>query len=251
MGYVETEGIVIRKHNLADADRIVVVLTEKEGMIRGVANGAKRLKSKFSSSLEFFSRIHLNYFQKEAKDLVVIKDTDLVESVFGRLSNPRFYETFAEIADLLIKFTPPYEPNRRLYQMTRHCLAAVIEDESRIPSVRLYFEIWLLKLGGFLPSWERCRSCGKDIGIEDAAVLQIDFQIECGKCKGSYEYITGGVRELFSLAQRNSPANFADRTKERVDDLTQVLRIVGRLSDAVLERSPLPAGETRLKAYNE
>ena len=251
MGYVETEGIVIRKYNLADADRIVVVLTEKEGMIRGVANGAKRLKSKFHSSLEFFSRIHLNYFQKESKDLVVIRDTDLIESVFGRLSNPLFFDAFSEIADLLVKFTPPYEPNRRLYQMTRHCLGAVIAEENRIMPVRLYFEIWLLKLGGFLPVWDVCRSCTKTIELDDTAGLQIDFQLACEGCRCGSELVTKGVRDLFSMAQRNSPANFADRISGRVEDVSQLSAIIERISDAVLERSPQTANELRLRTFDE
>ena len=55
MSLIETESLVIKSYNLAEADRIVVFLTREHGMVRGVAKGAKRLKSKFGSSLEPFS----------------------------------------------------------------------------------------------------------------------------------------------------------------------------------------------------
>ena len=52
MSLLETEGLVLKTYNLAEADRIVVFLTHGHGLVRGVAKGAKRLKSKFGSSLE-------------------------------------------------------------------------------------------------------------------------------------------------------------------------------------------------------
>ena len=55
MGLIETEGLVLKSYGLAEADKIVVFLTEEYGLVRGVAKGARRLRSKFGSSLEPFS----------------------------------------------------------------------------------------------------------------------------------------------------------------------------------------------------
>ena len=65
MSLVESESLVIKSYNLAEADRIVVFLTREHGMIRGVAKGVKRLKSRFGSSLEPYSIVNLEYFQKD------------------------------------------------------------------------------------------------------------------------------------------------------------------------------------------
>ena len=54
MSLIETESIILRSYNLAEADKIVVLLTRDHGVVRGVAKGAKRLKSKFGSGLEPF-----------------------------------------------------------------------------------------------------------------------------------------------------------------------------------------------------
>ncbi len=240
MALFETEGLVLRKYNLSDADRIVIILTEKEGLVRAVAHGVKRLKSKFSGALEFFSRINVTYFQKEDRDLVVLREADLVEPVFRHSSDPEFFESFAEIADLLIRMTPPYEPNKRIYHMTRHCLATAVADRRLVPAVRVYFEIWLLKLGGFLPSWERCADCKRDFGKGVDAGLSIDFQLVCRDCDDGLEVIAAAAREHFQLAQKTSPTAFSKRSLERDDhDLAVLRRTVGRISDAVLERMPL------------
>jgi DNA repair protein RecO (recombination protein O) len=59
MGLVETQAIVLQTYKLADADKIVLCMTEKSGLVRGVARGARRLKSKFGASLEPFTLINL------------------------------------------------------------------------------------------------------------------------------------------------------------------------------------------------
>jgi len=72
MALIETESIILKSYNLAEADKIVVFLSEDHGMIRGVAKGAKRLKSKFGSGLEPFSIVRITYKQKESVELVGI-----------------------------------------------------------------------------------------------------------------------------------------------------------------------------------
>lgn len=240
MALFETEGLVLRKYNLSDADRIVVVLTETHGLIRVVAHGVKRLKSRFSGTLEFFSRVSVTCFQKEDRDLAVLREADLLEPVFKQSSDPEFFESFAEIADLLIRMTPPYEPNKRLYHMTRHCVATAVADPRMIPAVRVYFEIWLLKLAGFLPSWERCAVCKRELGDGADAGLSIDYQLVCRDCDDSPEVISASAREHFQLAQKTSPTAFSKKTLQGDDgDLAALRRTVGRISDAVLERMPL------------
>ena len=238
MGLVDTEGIVLRKYNLSDADRIVLVLTEKQGLIRGVAQGAKRLKSRFHSSLEFFSRVRISYFQKEEQELVSIRDTELIESAFDRLSQPEYFEAFAEMGDLLVRLTPLYEPHQRLYNMVRHCLLSASKRPDGLPAVRLYFEIWLLKLSGFLPSWEECSKCGRSLTDREPKSLSLEFEIECGRCGKPQFSVSETGFALFNSAQRMGPDRFIDRYAAEAESIEGLGAIVSRISDAVLERIP-------------
>ena len=78
MAVIETESIVLRSFDLSDADRIAVLLTEDHGIVRAVAKGAKRLKSRFGSGLEPLSLVKATYFQKETRELVDLLDALLV-----------------------------------------------------------------------------------------------------------------------------------------------------------------------------
>ena len=60
-----SEAFVLRTYTLQEADKICVLLTRESGKVRGVAQGARRLKSKFGSSLEPFTEVLVSYFEKE------------------------------------------------------------------------------------------------------------------------------------------------------------------------------------------
>ncbi len=64
MSIIESESLVLKSYNLSEADRIIVLLTRDHGVVRGVAKGAKRLKSKFGSGLEPFSVVKVIVFSK-------------------------------------------------------------------------------------------------------------------------------------------------------------------------------------------
>ncbi len=68
--YIETEALILRTYNLAEADKIVVCLSRSAGLIRGVAKGCRKLRNRFGASLEPFTLINLTYYEKENQELV-------------------------------------------------------------------------------------------------------------------------------------------------------------------------------------
>ena len=52
MSLFETEALILRTYNLAEADKIVVCLSRSAGLIRGVAKNCRKLKKRFGASLE-------------------------------------------------------------------------------------------------------------------------------------------------------------------------------------------------------
>src|SRR5436190_17415661 len=177
MPVVETEGLVIKSYNLAEADRIVVFLTRDHGVVRGVAKGAKRLKSKFGSGLEPFSVVRLSYFQKDAVELVSIQRAELVLSYFAAASDPDFLQKFSYLGDLLAAFSPPHDPNETLFRMACACLEATADSPCNLASVGVYFELWLLRLAGYLPDWTRCDECKRLLDDAEPADVRANFHL--------------------------------------------------------------------------
>ena len=77
MSLFETEALILRTYNLAEADKIVVCLSRQSGLIRGVAKNCRKLKNRFGASLEPFTLINLTYFEKENQELVSFSQTEI------------------------------------------------------------------------------------------------------------------------------------------------------------------------------
>lgn len=238
MSLSETEAIVLRSYNLAEADRIVIFLTHDAGVVRGVAKGAKRPGSKFGSGLEPFSVVQLTYFQKETLELVSVNQIEIVTSYFEAASDPEFLQKFAYLAELLIALSPPHDPNATLYRMVKTCLETAVEGHECLSAVGVYFELWLLRLGGYLPDWTRCQGCKRELRADEAANLQANFHPLCAACRKtpSDMMIAGIHRQLFASAQRLGPADFADQARDRSSELGELSRILKRIISQAIGR---------------
>lgn len=245
MPLIETESLVIKTYNLAEADRIVVFLTREHGMVRGVAKGAKRLKSRFGSSLEPFSIVKLEYFQKETLELVSIQKIELIESNFAAASNPEFLQKFSYLSDLLVAFSPPHDPNETLYRMVKACIETAATEANSLLSVGVYFELWLLRLAGYLPDWSKCDECAKAFDEIEETSIRTNYRLMCSRCaRASGRTIDISTRLIARNAQKLSPGEFAQSTQENTYDLERLSSILKQIISQSLGREV--AGEKSL-----
>jgi DNA repair protein RecO (recombination protein O) len=237
MSLKQTEAIVIKSYSLSEADRIVVFFTREFGLVRGVAKGAKRLQSRFGSTLEPFSTVNLTYFQKEERELVSIQSVELTLSRFAIASDPEFLETYSYIGDLLTDFSFPHDADEKLYRMLSACLSAATK-ERHLSAVGLYFELWLLRLSGILPDWSRCGGCSRDIAPVEENYLVPGFHLQCPDCKKGYVIGTINSADLqtFHSVQRLSPVEFIDFSALNTDSIPIVSGVMKRLIALALGR---------------
>jgi len=238
MALIETEALILRTYGLAEADKIVVFLTQFQGLVRGVAKGAKRLKSKFGGSLEPFSIVRLEYFQKEERELVSIRQIELEISYFENAADPDFLQSFAYLAELLLEFAPPHEPNENLYRMAKACLEAASHRPANYENIALYFELWILRLGGYLPNWKICDDCRRELDADEKTNLQANFQLFCGNCQKARSYweISPAQRNIFLSAQRLSPRQFLEAAAGSKNDVREISGILQKIISGVLGR---------------
>ncbi|MBK8304956.1 MAG: DNA repair protein RecO [Chloracidobacterium sp.] len=229
MPLVETEGLVIKSYNLAEADRIVVLLTLDHGVVRGVAKGAKRLKSKFGSGLEPFSVVQATYFQKDSVELVSIQKTDLIQSNFDAASDPDFLQKFSYLGDLLLTMSPPHDPNETLYRMVKRVETASNDRFDAIEHGRI-FRIVDAGLAGYLPDWGHCNACGREFDDAETANLSDNFHLICPTCRrgAATRPFDGISRSIAAAARKLSPSKFAEFTADK-DDALKALSIILKL----------------------
>ncbi len=182
MPLFESDSIILKTYPLAEADRIVVFFSRDYGKIRGVANGVRRLKSRFGASLEPLARSKVTFFQKETVELVRIRSSELIDSPMKLFEDYDRALLASHVADLVDRFLPDHEVQDavfRLFGLARESLVTGCP----LDLARSYFEVWMLKLAGVFPDVFRCSKCGKELAMEDARVFLPGLnRLACNDC---------------------------------------------------------------------
>ena len=233
---------MLRSYNLAEADKIVAFLTREHGLVRGVAKGARKLKSRFGASLEPFTVISLTFYEKEGRELVSVRQAEILRSHFHLSENADAHAALDYMCSLTMEFAPPHEPNERLFRMLKACVEAVAAVPERTREVLNYFELWMLKLAGFWPDFNACGRCGRRIAEGEQAALKADSTILCAGCSGRYptRAIGAATRSYLRAIQRQAPADFAHASQQFDQPVAaDVSKMLQHLIAQALERAPM------------
>ena len=152
-------AVVLRQHKLGEADRIVTLLTRDHGLVRAVAKGVRRTRSKFGARLEPFAHIDVQLHPGRNLDIVTQVQaidafaTDIV-SDYGRYTCAcAVLETAERLAG------EERAPMPALHRLTVGALRAVA-DGSR--PRELVLDAYLLRamgIAGWAPALTECARC--------------------------------------------------------------------------------------------
>ena len=240
MAVVETEALVLRTYNFGEADKIVVCLTRAEGLVRGVAKGCRKLKSRYGASLEPFTLLKLNYFHKENQELVSLGHADILKSHFDLVGQAEVLAGLAYMGDLIIDFSAPYQANDRLFRMVTACLEAIAGTQSDLQLILRYFEVWLLKLEGYFPDIRRCSECQRPFDQSEVTFLGQDLLLRCVDCSaGRGNGLSRKLQQQLRDSQKLGPSAFVEASREVSPAIhKEMAELTHQMISRVLERQP-------------
>ena len=134
-----TDALILRTYQLSDADRIVVFLTRDRGKKRGVAKGARRMRSRFRGALEPLTWASVVYFEKESRELVSLNTADTLRSPLAA-HHPDALVYVGYLAELIDEWAPEGDPNERLFRLGTSVVDALVGDVP-VESLVRYFEV--------------------------------------------------------------------------------------------------------------
>ena len=154
------EAIVLRTRKLAEADRIITLLTRQHGVVRAVARGVRRTSSKFGSRLEPFTHVDLQLAVGRNLDTVTQAVT---RDPFGAVISADYDRYTAasvmlETSEHLV--AEEREPSVQQYLLLVGGLRAMTAGERRPGDVLDSFLLRSLAVAGYAPSFDACARCG-------------------------------------------------------------------------------------------
>jgi DNA repair protein RecO (recombination protein O) len=158
-----TRAFTLRQYPFREADRLVVFFSEDLGILRGVARGSLKLKSKVTGALEPMTLVNLRFVEPHGRELVIVTGCDAVRSLFHHVDSLPMAAAVGLITEIACEShmdRDPDPPFFRLLDLAQRALKAGVDPDV----VMRYFELFTLKLLGLLPPPEHVR-------VEEARAL--------------------------------------------------------------------------------
>ena len=194
----QSDSIILKTYPLGEADRIVAFFSRDHGKLRGVANGARRMKNRFGASLEPLAHSRIQFFEKENRDLVRIQSADLLDSPMKLFQDYDRAMCAGRVVELVDRFVPEHEPQDAIFRLVRMTVRA-LEQGCAIEFAKCYFEVWMLRLSGVFPDLFFCNVCSRPLQLEEERFLAPGLQsVICGSC--DHRNAAGILIEVIELA---------------------------------------------------
>jgi DNA repair protein RecO (recombination protein O) len=200
MPFHQSDSIILKTYPLGEADRIVAFFSRDRGKMRGVANGARRMKNRFGASLEPLAHSRIQFFEKENRDLVRIQSADLLDSPMKLFEDYDRAVCAGRLIELLDRFLPEHQPHDAVFRLVRMTVEALMQG-CPIEFAACYFEVWMLRLAGVFPDLFVCSTCRTILELEAERFLAPGLQaVICDHC--DHRSATGILAEVVALVYR-------------------------------------------------
>jgi DNA repair protein RecO (recombination protein O) len=247
------EGVVLKRSEFGEADRLTTIYTLEHGKLRVLAKGVRKPRSRKAGHLEPFTRVSLLIARGRNLDLITqaegLETFPALKEDLEKLSQASYV---VEMLDRLAY--EEGEENRALYQLFVDTLRRLEAGQVNAQSVLLYFELGLLDRVGYRPELFRCLGCDSEIRPEHQFFsLQLGGLIcpQCGRGSREHQPISLPALKVMRHYQRN---HFEQASKAHVRGVVfeEIESIMEAYMTYLLERRlNAPAFIRHLKGFSE
>jgi hypothetical protein len=139
-----TDGLILKRSNFGEADRILTVLTNRFGKISIIARGVRKITSRRAGNIEVLNLVKLHLFKAKSYTLTEAE----AQETFATLKENLVLSTVAfHVIELVDRLVPEEQKNEKLFDLTVGVLK-ILEENPRQIFLRA-FEVKLLGLLGF------------------------------------------------------------------------------------------------------
>lgn len=196
----KTSGIVIRRHNLGEADRIITFMTVDYGKVRAVARGVRKIKSRLAGHVELFCRSDLMLAQGRNLDVLTSARLQFHPALTEDYTGLQAAYLFAEMTDRL---TEEGQAHPEVFSALAAGLEQLAAGEAG-QLAELNFKLRLLDALGYRPQLNGCGNCGYKGGDRDYYFNSDGGGLTCAACPhGGQAGLSQAAIKLWRLILRS------------------------------------------------
>lgn len=166
-----THGIILKRFNLKETDKIITVLTEYHGKVKYIAPGVRKITSRKAPHLEPFC--HTILYITKGKNLDIITEASLVDSYQNIRTDLNRIAVGYHICELVDKLTAENQINRSLFGLLITTFSKLNDVTTDCNQVMNDFSIQILWDLGYLPKGTEVTGISISQYVENVAERKI------------------------------------------------------------------------------
>lgn len=184
MEFITVKGIVLTEVKYNEADKIVIVFTDKMGIIKASAKGARSLKR---SDLAGLNRFCLGeYILTEGKGMYSVRECNILTEFFDIRKDVRALALGCYILECAYMCGCENQPDEELFRLILNTLYAIAKKKNSYILIKSAYEMKLCQIMGGAPEFLDCPACGEPLSTENG--IAFDFSENCFICSDCMEY---------------------------------------------------------------
>ncbi|MBZ9572336.1 DNA repair protein RecO [Patescibacteria group bacterium] len=180
--HYRTQGIILKKEDLREADRVFTFFTRDFGKLELLARGERKIKSKLRAGLELFYLTDIEFIQ--GKTYKTLTDTSLIDNFKNIRKNLERLKIANLIAEILNDFLKGEEKDENLWELLNDIFLKLNNLVSKnLLSLLYYYFFWnFFSILGYEPQLYNCTLCQKKIKPETLYFSPEEGGIICPHC---------------------------------------------------------------------
>lgn len=145
----KTEGVILKRVNVGEADRLLTIFTKHYGKIRALARGVRRITSRRGGNVEVFTQATM--FFSRGRNYELLTEAETIRSFQGLRNNLLAVAYAYKACELIDKLTAERQEHESLYKLLINTLHILNSTKILSSDTIENFESEILKTLGFWP----------------------------------------------------------------------------------------------------
>jgi DNA repair protein RecO (recombination protein O) len=232
MRQYKTQGIIIKRSNFSETDRILNIYTKDFGRVSALAKGVRKSKSRLSGHLELFYLSDLVIYK--GKNLDIVTSAEIIESYQNILLNKTSIQIAYFIAELVYCSTGEGMENKRIFELIRDCYQTL--GDKKYKDNIFFFQLKLFSELGHYPEINKCVVCRKALKNENNYFNYLSGGVVCSRCRReNFLQIDADVIKILRMVQVNN-LQYLSRLKMNDNHLNPLSKCIEEMRSGIVEK---------------
>ena len=218
--YYRTKGVILKKDDRSEADRVFTVFTNEFGKLDVVARAVRKINSKLRAGIDICHLSEIEFIQ--GKFYKTLTDSSVIERFSNISQHPEKLNTYCKVTELIDRYVNGQEKDEGIFNLLNETLTRLNSQTS--PSLIYHHFFWnFFSTLGYRPEIYKCAACREKLNPYSIYFSNKEGGVICKNCLSSdreAKKINSDVVKVIRLFLKN---DWQVISKLKIDKLSQEL----------------------------